>query len=139
MYPWLVYWAPQLHLPFGGNVAQQIDPSTNWFFDSIAPTAGDGTIERKAFDVASYGRQLGLITELLLDVAAKTPPTDAAGVDALDRLTRIKTAIDGVKTQDASMVELEIESLIGRLKRTHKNEFPAIRKQIERALAAGDA
>lgn len=136
MYPWLFLWAPQLHLPFGGNVAQQIDPNTNWFFDAIAPTAGNGAIERKAFDVASYGRQLGLITEVLLDIAAKTPPTDAAGVDALDRLAKIKIAIDGVKTQDASLLELEIESLIGRLKRSHKDEFPAIRKQIERSLAA---
>ena len=69
MYPWLWFWAPQLHLPWSGNVAQRIDPNTRWFFQGIDPSAGDADIEEKAFSVASYGRQLGLITEILIEVA----------------------------------------------------------------------
>lgn len=74
MYPWLFLWAPQLQLPFSGDVAQRIEPRTQWFFDGIDTASGDPVIERKAFEVATYGRQLGLITELLLDMAAQTPP-----------------------------------------------------------------
>ena len=68
MYPWLWFWAPQVHLPWSGDVAQRIDPTTHWFFQGIRPGAGHARIEEQAFDVASYGKQLGLISELLLDL-----------------------------------------------------------------------
>ena len=67
MYPWIWLWAPQIYFPWSGSVAQKIEPSTSWFFDAIDPSAGDGRIERRACEIASYGRQLGLITEVLLD------------------------------------------------------------------------
>ena len=53
MFPWLWFWSPTLHLPFSGSVAQQIEPDTQWFFAGIPPGAGNGQIEKKAFDVAS--------------------------------------------------------------------------------------
>jgi hypothetical protein len=34
-------------------------PNANWFFDAIPAQAGNAKIEQKAFEVASYGRQLG--------------------------------------------------------------------------------
>ena len=61
MFPWLWLYAPQLYFPWSGSVAQQIEPNVDWFFDSINAAAGDGKIERKAFDKASYGTQLGLL------------------------------------------------------------------------------
>ena len=94
MYPWLFLWAPQLQLPFSGDVAQRIEPRTQWFFDGIDSTSGDPVIERKAFDVASYGRQLGLLTELLLDMAAQTPPRTRAGREARQRLQKIQAEIE---------------------------------------------
>ena len=45
MYPWLFLWAPQLQLPFSGDVAQRIEPRTQWFFDGIDSTSGDPVIE----------------------------------------------------------------------------------------------
>jgi hypothetical protein len=59
MYPWLWIWAPQLHFPWSGGVAQRIEPNANWFFDSISGQPGNAKIEKKAFGVASYGKQLG--------------------------------------------------------------------------------
>ena len=99
MYPWLTFWAPQLNFPFSGGVAQQIEPNAGWFFGAIQPSAGDGELERKAFKVASYGRQLGLITELLLDMAAQTPPSTAKGREAHKRLQDIQAAIEALKAQ----------------------------------------
>ena len=52
MYPWLWFWAPQLHLPWSGNVAQQIEPITHWFFQGIPAGAGNPTIEERAFRVS---------------------------------------------------------------------------------------
>jgi hypothetical protein len=48
VYRWLWFWAPQLHFPWSGNVAQRIEPTTRWFFQGIDPSAGDADIEENA-------------------------------------------------------------------------------------------
>ncbi|HXF45478.1 MAG TPA: hypothetical protein VNK91_05100 [Burkholderiaceae bacterium] len=134
MFPWLWLWAPQLHFPLSGSVAQRIEPNTNWFFDAIAPQAGNGRIERKAFEVASYGRQLGLITEVLLDVAQRDAPQSAAARAALERLRTIHAAIERIKEDDADADALEIEE---RLRRLRHNEaaFARVADRLRRMLA----
>lgn len=97
MFPWLWLFAPQLHFPWSGSVAQQISPSTDWFFAGIPTAAGDARIERDAFSVATYGRQLGLITEVLLDIAQQTDPTSAKGKESLARLQAIRAEIEQLK------------------------------------------
>jgi hypothetical protein len=110
MFPWLWFWAPQfqpqVHLPLSGSVAQHIAP--DWFFGAIPPAAGDGRVEQRAFEVASYGRQLGLITEALLDVAAQQPPATARGRAAVQRLKDIQHRIEAVK-------QLEQDDELGRI------------------------
>ena len=108
MFPWFWFWAPQLHFPLSGSVAQRIEPDTNWFFGAISPQAGDGAIERKAFDVASYGKQLGLIAEVLVDLAEQQPPRSAKGREALKRLRQIQARIEDLK-------ETEYQEELGRL------------------------
>jgi hypothetical protein len=103
MVPWLWFWMPQfqfpaIHFPFSGAVAQRIEPNTNWFFDAIRPWAGNGRIEQQAFDVASYGRQLGLITDLLLDLASQQDAQTPQGKEALLRLAEIRARIEALKT-----------------------------------------
>ena len=135
MNPWFFFWAPQLTLPFGGNVAQRIEPDTNWFFAGIPATAGDPRIERKAFDVASYGRQLGLITELLMDLCEQAPPSTAKGRKALKRLREIQLRIEQVKEGDAIDALEQIDSLLARLKKAHPERLAAARQRIAHALA----
>jgi hypothetical protein len=139
MHPWFVFWAPQLTLPFGGSVAQNIEPNVRWFFDSIAPTAGDATIERQAFEVASSGRQLGLITEVRADLAATTPPKTARGRRSLQRLHEIQERVEQLKQKDATELLAEIDALLLRLKQHHAERLPQARERIERALAADGA
>ena len=134
MYPWFFFWAPQVTLPFGGSVAQRIEPNTNWFFDGIDPGAGDPAIERKAFEVASYGRQLGLLTEVLVDLAAQTPPTTAKGRKSLQRLQEIQRRIEEVKERDAIDALEQIDGLLARLKKTHPERVAVARQRIARAL-----
>jgi hypothetical protein len=124
MFPWLMIWAPQLHFPFSGSVAQQIDP--NWFFGAISPSAGDAKIEQEAWQVASYGRQLGLITEVLIALAeqsalpgnaakakaagavedestedlAALPVTPAQAAESLARLKAIRGRIEALKARE---------------------------------------
>jgi hypothetical protein len=135
MIPWLYFWAPQVHYPFSGDVAQRIDPSTQWFFDSILPTAGDAQIERKAFDIASYGRQLGLITELVIAIADEVQPASDKAQESLRRLKRIQTEIDRLKEEDASTLMHDIEDRVARLARLHKGRYPHLHEKLQRTLA----
>lgn len=139
MNPWLVFWAPHLYLPFSGSVAQRIEPNTSWFFDSIAPSAGHARIEKKAFEVASYGRQLGLITEVLLDITKKSPPNTEEGRESLRRLRAIQAEIEQLKEQDADALVLDIEAKISRLKRRHKAKYPQLRQKIQRSIGENGA
>jgi hypothetical protein len=135
MNPCFFFWAPQLTMPFGGSVAQRIEPDTQWFFNGIPPSAGDPAIERKAFDVATYGRQLGLITEVLVDLAEQTPPRSAKGQKSLKRLREIQARIEQVKEQDAMDALEQIDALLARLKKAHPERLAAARQRIAHALA----
>jgi hypothetical protein len=97
MFPWFWLWAPQLRLPFSGDVAQDIEPTLDAFFAGIKPQAGDARIEAQAFDVASYGDQLGVITRLLLDLAERLPPEAQATSQPLQELRHIHRRIEAIK------------------------------------------
>lgn len=109
MYPWLWLWAPQTHFPLSGSVAQRIEPKT--FFDAIPPSVGDGRVERRAFDeVASYGRQIGLLTEALLDLAERGAPASTEGATAIHRLREIRQAVKRIKDEEATASAERIEA-----------------------------
>jgi hypothetical protein len=112
MFPWLWIWNPQFHFPWSGSVAQRIEPKT--FFDAIRPGAGDGDIERKAFEVASYGRQLGLITEVLLGLSQQDTVTPDQAATALERLKDIHRQIEAIKTEDN---DAQVKSIAEQLER----------------------
>ena len=139
MNSWLFFWAPHLYLPFSGSVAQQIEPNTKWFFDSIPSSAGDAQIEKKAFEVASYGRQLGLITEVLMDIAETSPPSTADGRESLKRLKAIQAEIERLKEYDAETLVLDVEKALDRLKRRHRERYPQLRQRLQDSLSEDDA
>jgi hypothetical protein len=150
MFPWLMIWAPQLHFPFSGSVAQQIDP--NWFFGAINPAAGDARIEKQAFEVASYGRQLGLITEVLIELAdgrqagqekgkgressSPRPASSEAAGDSLGRLKEIRARIEQIKTEDAGGRALDMEAELIRLQKSHPAEFALLRTRLQALLSS---
>jgi hypothetical protein len=104
MVPWLWFWAPQVHFPWSGSVAQHIAPDTHWFFGGIPPGAGDARIEEKAFAVASYGKQLGLITEVLLELAEQAPKASANARTSIAKLKKIQAAIEDIKAAEYDRV-----------------------------------
>lgn len=97
MFPWFWLWAPQLRLPFSGDVAQDIEPRLDWFFNGIKPQAGDARIEAQAFDVASYGDQLGAITKLLIEMAERLPEDEQMKSRPLQELRGIHKRIEAIK------------------------------------------
>ncbi len=137
MNPWLIFWAPQWHLPFSGSLAQQIEPNTNWFFGAIDSQAGNGRIERQAFEVASYGRQLGLITEVLLDAARRAPSDDPAAIESLQRLQAIHDQIERLKADDTETTLSELEAQVKRLRQSAAGRNPQVRRRLQIALDEG--
>jgi hypothetical protein len=77
MFPWLWIFAPQTYWPLSGAVMQDLTPEA--FFRGILPGAGVPAIERRIFEEASYGKQLGWIMDVLADSIdpAKLPTEEA--------------------------------------------------------------
>ncbi len=126
MFPWLWIWAPQVQFPWSGDVAQRIEPDTRWFFGGIAPAAGVAEVERKAFEVASYGRQLGLITEVLLEMAQREAPATAAARESLRRLREIHARIERIKDDDVAASAQLIAEQAQRLRQRSPAQFEAL-------------
>ena len=118
MFPWLWVWAPQLRLPFSGDVTQDIEPSVSAFFKSIRPDAGNARIEERAFAVASYGKQLGLLTDLLIEVAQRALPDKGSSDTTLRELERIRDEIENIKRAEyeaeAVALEAQVEAIAAR-------------------------
>ncbi len=141
MVPWLLLWSPHLYFPLSGSVRQRYEPDTNWFFNSIAPEAGDGRTEKKAFDVASYGRQLGLLSEVLIELAEKQAPLSSDAAESLARLKKIRDQIETIKQEESASTADDtvddIEEKIRGLKKTNPEVLESLRLRI-RPLLGGD-
>ena len=106
MFPWLWFFAPRIQLPYSGPLSQTVEPNTSWFFGAIPPSAGDGEMESKAFNVASYGRQLGLITEVLLGSIGNDTVEPEHARESLARLKQIYLEIEALKAdRDLSLAD----------------------------------
>ena len=130
MYPWLWFWAPQLHLPWSGDVAQRIQPNTRWFFEGIRPGAGDADIEEKAFSIASYGKQLGLITEIVIELAEHVETKSALAATSLERLKRIRAQIEQIKSVEYTARSADIEAQVAELKRKGGREYAELTEKL---------
>jgi hypothetical protein len=139
MYPWLWFWAPQMYFPWSGDVLQQIDPTTSWFFRGIQPSAGDAEIEEKAFSVASYGKQLGLITEVLIDLAEQVGTKSAESAESIDRLKLIREAIEQIKTEERASRMSDIATQVAELKRKGGSEYAELSRTLLPLLGAPGA
>lgn len=118
MVPW-----SQFNFPWSGDVVQSIDPE--FFFGSIKTEAGDGLLEKKIFDTASYGRQLGLITEVLLTLVEKAK-LDPVTHESLKKLTEIHAAVEKIKEEHKANIEKNARRFLDKLKETDKDAYNAI-------------
>jgi len=131
MYPWLWFWAPQFHYPFG-TYYQDIEPKTNWFSDTITPEAGDADMEKKIVDKASYGRQLGLITEVLLSMQKGKIVDDEKALNSLQKLKDLYTDIEKVKKKSTVEKADTIIELMKKLQDSNTEQF----ERVLRSFAA---
>jgi SOS response regulatory protein OraA/RecX len=79
-------------LPFSGGNWQTID--TNWWSPNIAVNfAGNPAVEREVSeDVASYGRQIGWLNDIVVALATAAPEAVKAHAAAENSLAKLKAA-----------------------------------------------
>lgn len=130
MYPWTFFWAPRFEFPWSGDVAQRIQPRTNWFSDTIKPGAGDPRIEEQAVGVASYGKQLGIITEVLIGIAEQMGPQSSEIEKSLRRLKEIESKINGIKNDVNVDLFEEIVARAARLQSHDPKKFRELHHRL---------
>ena len=81
---------PEVHWPFSGSVAQDIHPAL------LAQAGNQETELRVLRDVASYGKQIGVLSDLLHSVASLIPP-DQLGEDGRRAYAQLTELMDSVK------------------------------------------
>lgn len=129
-------WSPHLYFPWSGGVSQQIDPDVNWFNHWITPGAGNPDVEEKAFtEVASYGKQLGLIIEVLLAIVDGAEQSATLPADAIAELRRIRERIALLKKVDATLAQDKIIDLVRSVRGRGEAELATLARELIPLLA----
>ena len=105
--------------PWSGNVAQRI--TAPWFSPSLTVNyAGDPAVEdRVVTEVASYGKQLGWLTEIVIASANGQPlPTET-----LARLEKAARKIDAIKEQSRASAVEAANNALDRLERDNPAQY----------------
>ena len=97
---WLGQWVRATRWPLSGDVIQDISPETHWFSPTLEfNIAGDPRIEADVVrNVASYGKQLGRLTEALLAVGKDS---DDPAMERLRSLAKDVEARKNTRRADA--------------------------------------
>lgn len=94
MFPWLWINATDLRFPLSGEVDQDLSET---FFNGIKPGAGVPGIEKQVFEQASYGKQLGWLTDVLLDAISPDMLKSETARDSWEKLTKLRHKIERIK------------------------------------------
>ena len=85
-----------VYFPFGRGYTQDIEPHTYWGLIRGSKTDRPDIEWEIVRDVASYGKQLGQMMDLLVSLAETT---DGVGREELDAVRALKARIDGTKAK----------------------------------------
>jgi hypothetical protein len=130
MFPLFWNWSPQYFLPWSGSVKQDIE--LDRFFNAIPPSAGDGRIEEAAFKRASYGSQLGWLTEVLLETMKDVPADEKSALGKLRLanadIQRLKLARRG--TAPVELSGEQIADYLHTLRTQDRARFDTLSRQL---------
>jgi hypothetical protein len=120
-------WPFNLFAP--GNLTQPILPG--WSFGNISVSyAGNAEIEKDVVEkVASYGKQLGIITDVVLELAGDKPPKDE---DPLAQLRDIAAKVRKVKEEHKRSLTEEARDAMAKLAKDDEAEARRIAVQYTR-------
>lgn len=128
MLPWFTFWSnPWFKFPLSGNVTQDIAPVTSWFSPQLELNfAGDQKVESQVVtEVASYGKQLGLLTEAVLELA------EGRSSVSVDKLRELANQIEQIKSRQQQKLNEEVRADLARLKQQDPSGFKALLAQYQ--------
>src|SRR5208283_648700 len=96
----------------------------------IPPNAGIGYVEKKAFATASYGKQLGLIMEVLLPLAKSDTVKKDTSQQSLKELEKVYQDIEEVKKETRGEKREALIAQLKRLRDTDPNSFQIISEWV---------
>ncbi len=114
--PWSTeFWQPFLSNPVKGEVDQDILPS--WFSTYITVTGqGEPELEQKIVtEVATYGKQIGELTDVVLALAESANFTDSKAQEAVRELRSIEKKVELKKKAYRSTVQQRAERALQEL------------------------
>ena len=111
--------------PWSGDVAQRI--TAPWFSPSLTVNyAGDPAVEdRVVTEVASYGKQLGWLTEIAIALAKG----QAMPKETLDRLEKATADIDAIKKQVRASAVEAANNALDRLERDDPAQYDKLLRE----------
>lgn len=107
---WLNFFFPPIRFPASGNLEFLYNPYTKW--EAPCTVRGDERVEQRVYtEVASAGRQLGKITEVVLQLAKK------AGLETkeVEGLTTVADDVEKIKVEVEDRTEKDARTLLDRL------------------------
>lgn len=132
MFPWMwIFYAPQYRFPWGGDWAQQVDTDT--VVRALTPGgSGNAQVEKQALGIASYGRQLGWLTEALLgNQSGADSAAQQQGALALQRLREAQQRIDALKPQeDAQALATQAAAALERLRQADPQAYRDLLRSV---------
>jgi len=115
--------------PWSGDVIQDIEPQTSWFFGNIAPSAGSGRLERHiALDVASYGKQLSVVMDVLHELIEQ----GKVAAETREKFNTRRNQIEQAKQAHAGRLEDEAEASLKRLQTADPEAYARLLKRLAR-------
>jgi hypothetical protein len=126
MLPWL---QSNFNFPFSGDVNQKIEP--DWFFGAIDSEVGDSEIEKEVFlKVASYGKQIGMLTEVLLSMADNLK-ISRENIKTLSKLKELQVKVEAIKTSKKERVKENAKIILNKLRDCDSEGFKSLLKEYE--------
>jgi hypothetical protein len=122
-------------LPWSGPVTQ--DLLDHWFSPAVTYNfAGNATIEKQVVEsVASYGRQIGWLNEVVLALAEKRTPAAAT----LGRMRETVDQVEALKAIHASSALADATDALARLKKESPGSYERLLLSLMKPLDGGSA
>lgn len=119
---WAKLWQSSMQMPLSGDVVQDINPITRWLSPQLEFNfAGNQALEAKVVsEVASYGKQLGVLAEAVLALA------DEQSGPELERLKAMVVEIETIKQQHQKQELVELQQRLKPL----QHQDPAQLKEL---------
>lgn len=133
---WLRLWSPTFNLPGSGSIGSfSYHPNTTWG----APTlfSGNEIVEQAVYrDVATPGRQLGRLTDVVLELVNELSAMDSkiAGAESVKKLKAMSKQIEKIKEAIEDNTTAAVKEGLEKLRNNDEDAFKALIKEYSASI-----